>query len=166
MSIHSYSPEEVDFLIAGLVPVRGFVDGTFIDIRKNVTPYGLHTSTDGLNSRVYRNSNTYTAQITLSSTSESNEILTKIWQLDEITQMGKFPIIIKDNFGSSLFFSATAWIQQPADMYYSNRITDRVWIFQCTQCTFTVGGNEEPSGAIEDLVNGIISSIPSLGRLL
>lgn len=166
MDIHSYSPEEIDFLIAGVVPARGFVDGTFIDVRKNVTPYALHTSTDGMNSRLHRQSNSYTVQITLSNTSETNELLTRIWQLDEITQMGKFPLLIKDNFGSSLFFSATAWIQQPADMYYSNRITDRIWIFQCTQCTYNVGGNTEASDLIEDLIGGAISTIPSLGGLL
>lgn len=163
MKLHSYSPEEVDFLLAGVIPVKGFMDGTFIDVRKNVTPFGLHTTTDGMNSRVYRNSATYTVQITLSNTSPSNDVLTKLWQLDEITQMGKFPLLMKDNFGSSMFFSATAWVQQPSDLYYANRVSERVWIFQCTECVINIGGNDQESNIAEDLINGIISSIPMLG---
>tara|TARA_R110000744_G_C19371770_1_gene563159 strand:+ start:30824 stop:31327 length:504 start_codon:yes stop_codon:yes gene_type:complete len=162
----TYSPEDITILIAGLFPLEGYTDGTFVNITKDIPPYTSSTAADGTLSRVHRVSSSYTIRITLMNTSPSNDILTKLWQIDELTETGKFPLIVKDQLGSSLLFSATSWVEQVPSMYFANRITDREWVIRCSQAAINIGGNDEPSGLIEDLVNTISSLAPSIGTLL
>ncbi|HEY9663201.1 MAG TPA: hypothetical protein V6C65_32550, partial [Allocoleopsis sp.] len=94
--IFNYNPDEVTILLAGIMPVDGLVDGKFISIDKDVMPYKSRSTTDGRQIRIYNNSQTYTVTLTLHIGSSANTFLTKLWQLDEITQRAKFPLMVKD----------------------------------------------------------------------
>src|SRR5690554_49389 len=128
MSLYSYSPEDVTILLLGFIPVEGYIDGTLISINKDLPPFTSGMTADGVQSRVHRISSSYTMRLVISNVSPTNDVLTKLWQIDEITKMGKFPILVKDQLGTSLFFSATSWIESPPSLYYSNRITEREWV--------------------------------------
>lgn len=54
-------------------------------------PFSTITMPDGTTARRYVNNQTYTITISLHKGSASNDVLTKFWQLDEISQRGKFP---------------------------------------------------------------------------
>ncbi|MNQ65434.1 hypothetical protein D3C85_798880 [compost metagenome] len=122
-------------------------------------------TSDGQVARLYSNDSTYTITITLQNTAESNDILTKLWQVDEISQMGKFPLMIKDQLGTSLFFSTTSWIESVPTMEYSTNISDRVWVIRSSQAVINFGANQERSSAIQDLANIVASSLPILEGL-
>ena len=166
MSLFNYAPDEVNVIVAGIIPLQGFVDGTFIKVTKDVVPFSTRVSTDGFVSRVYNNSQTYTVEITLSSGSQANDVLTKLWYLDEITQKAKFPLLIRDSSGTDLFFSTTTWVQQPPDMVKSTSIDDRTWTLRCTGSGINIGGNERASSLVEDLANAAIASLPILEGIL
>lgn len=161
-----YSPEDVSILVAGLLQIDGLIDGSFITISKDVMPFRSVKTTDGIRARIYDNDQSYTITLTLASTSDSNDFLTKLWQIDELSQMGKFPLLIKDGLGSSLFFSATSWIEGIPDTEYSNDITARTWVIKCSQAVINIGGNSEASGVIQDLFNIVSSALPGLEGLL
>lgn len=162
----NYCPDEVNVLIAGIFPVKGFVDGTFVEVTKDVVPFSSHRTSDGVVSRVYNRDQTYTIRLTITSASQSNDVLTKFWQLDEISQKGKFPLIIKDVSGTDLFFSTTTWIEEPPSIVKSQTVDERTWILRSTQAFVNIGGNEEASGIIGDLVNIAISAVPALEGIL
>lgn len=161
----TYIPEEVVCLIGGVLPVEGFVDGTFIKITKDMVPFTPIRTTDGVISRIYNNDQTYTVEITLHSGSSSNDVLTKFWQLDELSQRGKFPLFIKDGSGSDLFFSGSAWIESPASISKGNTFEPRVWIIKASQAAINIGGNNGESEIIQDLLNIASSVLPGLGDI-
>jgi hypothetical protein len=162
MAVASYCPDEVMALVAGFIPLSGFVDGTFIEITKDVMPFTSARTAGGTTSRIYHNDQTYTVTITLHNGSPSNDVLTKLQQLDEITQRGKFPLLIKDNSGTDLFFSTTTWIEQLPTMTKDITISGRVWVMRSSQAVINHGSNQEVSSLLDDLVNAATSALPIL----
>lgn len=167
MSIANYCPDEVRALVAGFIPIDGYVDGTFINITKDILPFTAVRTPDGTVARIYNNDQTYTIECTLHIGSESNELLTKLWQLDEVTNGGmKFPLLIKDNSGSDLFFSTTTWIESPPAMVKSSTIDGRTWVLRSAFATINIGGNGDQSSLLEDLANTIASALPALNGII
>lgn len=166
MSIFNYACDEVDILVAGFIPVEGLFDGTFVNIKKDILPFTARRTPDGSVARVHHRDLTYTITITLHSGSTSNDLFTKLWQLDEISQRGKFPLIIKDQSGTDLFASSTTWIESPPEIIKSTSVEARSWILRSSQAVINIGSNEDASSIIEDIFNSTISSIPGLQNIL
>lgn len=162
-TIFNYCPESVNCLIAGIIPVTGFVDGTFISVDKDEMPYSSIRMPDGTVARKYNNSQTYTITLTLHNGAETNNLLTKMWQLDELTQRGKFPLLIKDQSGSDLLFSTESWIEGIPSLTKSNAIDSRVWVIKSAYAVINIGGNESESALLQDIVNIAASALPGLG---
>ena len=161
-----YSPEDVTILVAGFIPITGLVQGTFLSINKNLQPFTTQRTSDGQVARLRNNDQTYTITMTLHSASESNEALTRLWQFDEILLKGKFPLLVKDNLGSSLFFSTTTWIESVPNLDFAETITERVWVLRSSQAAINFGGNASASGILEDLFNTVASIAPGYADLL
>lgn len=162
-TLFNYVPESVQCLIAGFIPIEGFVDGTFISVDKDEMPYSSVRMPDGTVARKYNNSQTYTITITLHNGAETNNLLTKMWQVDEITQRGKFPLLIKDQSGSDLLFSTESWIEGIPSLTKSNAIDSRVWVIKSAYAVINIGGNEEVSSLLNDITNIAVSALPGLG---
>ena len=152
MTLANYSPESVNCLAFG-IPLNGFADGTFINISKDKVSYGSTETTDGQVARIYTNSQTYTISLTFHRGSTSNDILTKLWQLDELSQVGKFPLFIKDLSGTDLFFSTSTWIEGVPNMVQSTNFDTRTWILKSSQAVINIGSNQDASGILQDLIN-------------
>lgn len=162
-TIFNYCPESVNCLIAGIIPVTGFVDGTFISVDKDEMPYSSVRMPDGTVARKKNTSQTYTITITLHNGAETNNLLTKMWQIDELTDRGKFPLLIKDQSGSDLLFSTESWIEGIPSMTKSNAIDSRVWVIKSAYAVINIGGNEEESSLLQDITNIAASALPGLG---
>lgn len=152
MAIANYCPDDVNCLAFG-IPLNGFAEGTFITVSKDKVPFGTTETADGMNARLYTSSQTYTIQLTFHRGSTSNDILTKLWQLDELTQRAKFPLFIKDLSGTDLFFSTNTWIESPSSMVQSTTFDYRTWILRSSQAGINIGSNQDASGILQDLVN-------------
>ena len=162
-TIFNYCPESVNCLIGGIIPVEGFVDGTFISVDKDEMPYSSIRMPDGTVARKKNNSQTYTITITLHNGAETNNLLTKMWQVDELTDKGKFPLLIKDQSGSDLLFSTESWIEGIPSLTKSNAIDSRVWVIKSAYAVINIGGNEEESSLLQDITNIAASALPGLG---
>lgn len=152
MELANYCPEDINCLAFG-IPLNGFAEGTFITISKDKVPYGATETADGMTARLFTNSQTYTIQLTFHRGSTSNDVLTKLWQLDEITQKAKFPLFIKDLSGTDLFFSTNTWIESLPNMVQSSTFDSRTWILRSSQAVINVGSNQDASSILQDLVN-------------
>ncbi len=163
-TLFNYSPESVNCLIGGFIQITGFVDGTFISVDKDEMPYSSIRMPDGTIARKNNNSQTYTITITLHNGADTNNLLTKMWQLDEATKgRGKFPLLIKDQSGSDLLFSTESWIEGIPSMTKSNAIDSRVWVIKSAYAVINIGGNESASGLLQDIANIAASALPGLG---
>jgi hypothetical protein len=152
MELANYCPEDINCLAFG-IPLNGFAEGTFITISKDKVPYGTTETADGMTARLFTNSQTYTIQLTFHRGSTSNDVLTKLWQLDELTQRAKFPLFIKDLSGTDLFFSTNTWIEGLPNMVQSSTFDSRTWVLRSSQAVINVGSNQDASGILQDLVN-------------
>jgi len=159
MAIRSYSPSDVQVLLAGFYQVDGFVSGSFISISKDVQPYKTTRTADGQVARTFTKDNTYTVTLRLASTSPTNDILNLIANSDFQTQYAKFPLFVKDSLGTSLFLAPTCWVRELPEMEFSDNITTRIWVLQATQCVTNFGGNEDSSSAILELANATLGAI-------
>lgn len=166
MALQNYSPEDVTVLLAGVKPIQGFIDGTFVEIEKNTQTFQTYRSADGRIARKKDNDFSYTVRLTLMSTSASNDVLDYLAKVDQLTSMGKVPLIIKDQLGSTLFFSATTWVETIPTITFSTSIGERTWVLRSSQAISTVGGNEDASDLLEDTANIVLSSLPILEGLL
>lgn len=164
-TLRHYSPEDITVLLFGVVPLTGFISGTFVNISKDLAPFSSARTSDGQVARLYSNDQTYTVTLTLQNTSEGNEILNKLLLIDEITQRGKFPLLIKDQLGSSIFFSTTSWIEGVPDVGYGQDISERTWTIRSSQAVNYIGGNADASTLIEDLLNTVAAAAPILEGL-
>ena len=163
MGIANYCPDDVTCLIWGKLVVDGYVDGTFIDIEKDVQPSTAVRTPDGTVARVKNTDNTYTIRMTLHNGSTANEVLTKLWQVDDLTGgRFKFPMFVKDHSGTDLFFSTSTWIESPPTLSKSASVDGRTWTFRSAFATINIGGNGDVSDLIEDLTNSILSGIGGL----
>ena len=66
MALATYSPEDVVFLLAGVIPLDGFADGTFISVRKSNPIFETVVSADGKVSRTQIKNPLYTVTLSKS----------------------------------------------------------------------------------------------------
>lgn len=163
MALSFYSPADVIVVIGGVFTVSGFVEGTFLEITKDLKPYQCRRTPDGTTARLYIKDRTYTLKFTLAQTSETNDLLTRVQQLDEVTQLGYFPLLIKDSKGSSLLFSPTAWIEDLPSETFGTGMESRTWGLRAVNCVNHIGGNEGSDTLYDDLLKTVLSSAPILG---
>lgn len=164
--IAHYDPSAVIILIAGVIPVESVVNGTFVEIEKDLQTFTSVKSTDG---QIYRTMNadtSYTLTLSLSSVSDSNAILEYLLYADQLTQLAKFPILIKDTSGSSLFFSTTCWIEDQPILQFSDNVEARRWTIKCAEGGLHFGDNYGASAIGEDSLRFITSALPILDGLL
>lgn len=141
MSLAHYLPEDVVFLLGGAIPIDGFVDGTFIAIKKASSIYETVVSADGKVSRTQVENPLYSVTLSLASSSSSNEILTALSFADRKTGKAKLPLLIRDHSGTTLFYASLSWIENIPEVSFSTEVTERVWTFSCVGATQVIGGN-------------------------
>lgn len=141
MAVSTFDPAQLLISVGG-VPISGFADGEFVSITSNNPQFTRVTGADGFTSRVKSNDYSGTMTLTLAQTSPSNDVLSAFLNADRLTNTGVVPVLIKDLNGSSIYFSATAWIQQFPDITYSNEMSNRAWTLELAEIDIFVGGNE------------------------
>lgn len=160
MDLWTYSPEEVVILLGGVYQVKGLSEDSFVRVKKAKDAFTSRSTPDGTIARMYNKSAEYDVELQIMDMSSSNDVLTKLWQLDEITQKAKFPLFIKDNSGSGLFFSPTSWVQAPSSWDLGGGSSTRTWVIKSAGGVINVGGNTGPSSLLEDLANIVVGTLP------
>lgn len=140
MSVRTWDPSKVVISIGGAV-MSGFSDGTFLEIDRNEPTWNTVVGADGLVTRGKTNNYSGTLTLTLKQSSPSNDVLSAFMAVDEATNSGVFPLLVKDLSGNSIYFSAQAWITQYANSTFDKNITDRQWIITLADADIFVGSN-------------------------
>jgi len=142
MAVRTYDPKSVVITIGG-VPMSGFADGTFLVVDRDENAFTKVTGADGTSTRVKSNNRSGSMTLTLKQSSPSNDVLSGFAALDELSNSGVVPILIKDLSGNSLFFSATGWVQKYPSSEFAKEISNREWVLDLVDVDMFVGSNAE-----------------------
>lgn len=168
MSCHKlavYSPEDI-YVFVGTSKVEGFSLDSVVSISKVNSVYIQNINSDGSVSRTHKGDDVYNVAISLNNASEFNQVLTYLTLVDRATQMGKFPMMIKDQQGGTLFNSATSWVEAMPDSNFTSTLENRDWLICCSHAHFNVGGNFNEGSAAMDIVNTIAGGAGVIGGIL
>ena len=145
MYVRTYDPKQVNILIGG-IPISGYADGTFVTVARDEDAFTKVSGADGIVSRAKTNNTMGTMTLTLAQTSPSNDALSAFATIDEISNVGVVPILVKDNSGRSIHFAANAWVKKMPDSGYAKEVGNREWIFDLADYSPFVGGNATYDG--------------------
>ena len=140
MPVANYEPSRVIISVGG-VNIDGFADGTFISAERTNDTFTKVTGADNRTTRIKQNDFSGTFTFTLLQSSLSNDVLTGFMVLDESTNDGVVPIIVKDLEGTTLLAAAQAWVRKPPVIEYSKDDSNREWMLDCGDMDIFAGGN-------------------------
>lgn len=123
--------------------MSGFSDGTFLEVIRNEQTWNLVVGADGYATRGKTNNYSGQVTLTLKQSSPSNDVLSGFIALDELTNNGIVPVLIKDLSGNSTYFAGQGWVQQWANSTFGKEIADREWTITLATLDLFVGSNAE-----------------------
>ncbi len=139
--LHTYDPSQVSIVFSGVL-MDGLGEDTFLALAKNAEAY---TTTVGVDGKVTRNKildKTGTFTITLSSSSNVNDQLSAIYNLDQLTPGGAGigPFTVRDNSGRTLLHAPEAWISTAPDLEFGQENGENEWVISFTSLDYFAGG--------------------------
>jgi len=140
MTLFTYDPASVTVAIGGAI-MSGYTDGTFVELSRNSPTWSQTVGADGLVTRGKTNDRSATLTLTLKQSSPSNDVLSGFLVLDELSNSGVFPVLIKDLSGTSIYFSAQGFITTYPTSTFGKDISDRSWVIFLADCDMFVGSN-------------------------
>ena len=134
-----YDPTQVG-VIVGTSPINGLSNDSMITIEMEDPQYILSTDISGEATRCRVNKSIAKVTIKLTQMSPSNDLLSSYVELDRVSNAGVFPLMIKDNNGTSLFTSTAAFVEQVPSVEFANENKNREWVIKATNVTKFIGG--------------------------
>jgi len=139
MTVRTYDPKNVVLTVGG-APISGYADGTFITVSRQNDSFVSVSGADGETARAKQNDKRGDLTLTLLQTSLSNDILSGIAVLDETSNAGVVPVILKDLSGATTYFSGSGWIKKPADSEFAKEVGNREWALELADMEVFIGG--------------------------
>lgn len=143
MSVKTYDPANVAVTVSGVL-LSGFPAGTFVSFEPNTDSFTLTTGCDGESCRSKTNNRSGRLSLTLLQSSESNQVLSALHNIDLVTPNGDglFPVFIK-NLISPLdtLLMEKSWVVRPPTKEYALDISNRVWLIETDFYIFNEAGS-------------------------
>lgn len=146
-----YSPEELTIILGAVFEVKGFLSNSLVTIQKNTESFKATVGSTGVTERIKKADRDYTIRLALSQMSPTNDVLSSLLSLDELTGRAVFPIFIKDNYGSSLFMAGSCFPVSYPEAVWSDGVEGREWEIYCSDVAYFLGGTGS-TGVVESLL--------------
>ena len=161
--VFTYSPEKVTITFGGYT-VTGWQS---ISIARSVDAFKPIRGIRGKHTRVRNADTSCMITIPLLQTSMSNDVFSRVHELDLQNGTGRISLTVSDLKGTSVFSSVEAYIIGYPEVAYSGEFEYRQWrIFCQTTGSYTIGGNAQVNNifsgifqAASGLVNNAIDNI-------
>lgn len=140
-NVKNYDPAEVS-LIVGSHIVQGYGPDTFVKFARNNDAFTRVSGADGEGTRSKSNDRSATLEITLMQTSISNDILTGFALADEVNNGGTFPVLMKDNNGTTKHASEISWVRKIADSERAKEAGTVTWVIEMNEHVPFIGGTD------------------------
>lgn len=148
--VFCYSPKEVQLTFGGYT-IEGWQT---ITIARSTDAFKPIRGIRGKHTRVRNADTSCTITIPILQTSTSNDVLSKIHELDIVNGTGRIELTLKDIKGTSVFSTNEAYIVGYPEVVYSGEFEFRAWKIFCQSTqTYTVGGNAQ----LENIFSGIFN---------
>lgn len=146
-TVNTYSPKDVLFEIGGY-QLTGWQS---ITTNRTVKGFTVIRGIRGKNTRVKNVDTSATITISLIQSSQGNDFLSYIHDLDLDEGTARIALTLKDKSGRSVFSSNEAYITGYPVATFSGQFEYRNWELFCqTTGTYTVGGNARPTTDLLD----------------
>lgn len=129
LQTYSYSPDKIVVLVNG-IPLTGYGEGDAIEI---APMSDLSTSKVGIDGDVTRSMSTdrrCRLTVRLMQSSPSNDMLSALVGVDQITGGRMFPVTVMDLLGRTLVVAAQSWIATRPTVTFGREATEREWTFE------------------------------------
>lgn len=140
MGVSTYNFADV-ILTVGPYHVTGFASGSVIKVERNADSWTFQPNVDGGGTRSKSNNRSGRITFSLAQSSGSNDDLSILFQIDDLTGGGAVPVSVTDLNGRSLHAAETAWIVKPPAADYGVESVGREWILETDTLVHNVGGN-------------------------
>lgn len=137
-TVNTYSPSDVQLVIGGYL-VSGWQS---ISISRRVESFRTIPGIRGKHTRVPSRDTAAMITFPIIQTSQANEVMSYIHELDIEEGTGRLALTLKDNSGKSVFSSDEAYITGYPAVTFNDGFEYRTWkIFCQTTKSFIVAGN-------------------------
>lgn len=140
MAAHTYSPKDVDVIVAG-VSMNCFAEDSIVSIAYAEDAWTMVSGADGCVSRSKNPNRSGTISVSLQTTSDSNDVLSALYFLDYESNVGTFPVLVKDNNGTTVASGADCWIMKIPDSELAREVGTVEWVIQVPELYYFRGGN-------------------------
>lgn len=142
MAVKTYDPSHVS-MFYGPIEMQGFAQDAAISVEHDEDDWTLVVGVDGEGTRSRTSNKSATITVSLMQSSTVNALLSAQRTLDNNTPggTGGFPILIKDNSGTTVLSCESAWIQKAPTAELNREATTREWIFRTDNLVALHGGN-------------------------
>lgn len=140
MAVKTYDPGLVVITVGGNV-ITGFADGTFINVERTSDSFSKTVGASGEVVRVRNRDTSGSITLTLLGSSLSNDTLSALAKIDELTGAGVVAFMLKDLAGTTLVAAESCWVKKPANVEFGKELSNREWTFDTGPTVMGVGGN-------------------------
>lgn len=130
--VKTYSAKDV-FVAVGARALTGFSEDSKVTVEYSEDFWTKQTGVDGETTRSKQNNFSGTITIRLMRSSDDNEYLSGLFIQDKLSSDGVVPITIKDNLGTTLHFTPSAWIMKPPADEVARDANEKEWAFDCAE---------------------------------
>ena len=129
MSTKTYDPKKV-ILSVGPYVMGGFADGTFITVKRDEEAWTKKVGSDGEVTRAKSNNLAGSISVVLDLASPSNDALNILATLDEVSNNGIVPVILREVGNASglpIVVAESGWVKKKPDQAFGKKSEDRTW---------------------------------------
>lgn len=138
-----FDPKNV-LLIFGPLHIKGFAEGTFIDVARASDTFTTTAGSDGETVRTLSNNKIGTVTFTLMQNSKSNDALSALLLADEESGSGVWELLIVEKNGTTKVAGPVSYIKRwPNISYQSGSAATRTWIIEAPELIMYVGSTTE-----------------------
>jgi len=135
----TYDPKAHVITFKGII-FTDFSEDAFIEITSEPN-FEMAEGVDGSENRVNKNKTGCDVNVTLQQASITNDALSDLLNADQIDNSGKGPFTIKDLNGTTVVYSAQAYIKGFPDNSKGGSMGSNTWAFRLPQAQRHFGGN-------------------------
>ncbi len=138
----TYDPKKV-LVIFGGQQITGFSEDDIVTIRPLGDGMTIYAGSDAEVGRSIDPNHCFEIEISLASTSKSNDYFSNAYNQDRANGNGMKPLMIKDLSGTTLFFANEAWVQNFPESSKGRQIGAQNWTLNTGAVTDPIiGGND------------------------
>lgn len=127
--LKTYDSAQVKVTV-GYAIIEGFQDGSFVSIVEMGDGWSSSVGADGHKTRSKGQDKSLEITLTLQASSASNQVLSTMVDVDNISGDGLVAVWIQDLRGNTLIQASEAWVRKKPDQEFNTEVGTREWVIE------------------------------------